>query len=574
MQEALTTSPQELPVISWKTRLLDICLLVVGLSFIIGLFGYLRPLARPDALAFLETAREMLVNHDWVTPTLNNAITLDYPPLFFWLTALNFKLFGYSLFAARLWPAIFGIIGVVNLYLFGSWWAGRRMGYACALIATSSMLWLTLMTAAAPYIMGSVLLTISLCSIFAAGLTASASHRGWLATLFWTCCGLNTLLLGTAGLVLPLLIAIIHFTVMSNKEGLKSLVSPRGIFIFAILTLPWYFLAAQNNPGFLSFFFYKAVWLDYLAHFHHGLQFLLIIFFATFAALLPWSVLANMGFWACLARSWDARFDKPLGTFLIIWVIVTTVYLIGIAPLSLFWVALLTPALSIALSKALYRWWSTTDQPLFKASRGLLILFIVLLTAFFCLMSRYTSNLAIGFITSPETAKLLVILYVIFLAGGIAAYFTLKRREGLKDTAIVFFCLGLVGTITFVSALPRLRADSMQSIIQYIQTHQKADDVVANYQHYYPEVAFSLQKAPIVMVDSMDMPTYARLNQNTGTWMVTAPFFWQTLQKNGRHVFLIAPASAMSGLAETITANHLNLVAGANGVVLLTNAES
>ena len=50
------------------------------------------------------------------------------PPLYFWLTALTYKLIGVSEFAARLWPAIFGFGVVVLTFVLGvrlrSWVVG------------------------------------------------------------------------------------------------------------------------------------------------------------------------------------------------------------------------------------------------------------------------------------------------------------------------------------------------------------------------------------------------------------------------------------------------------------------
>lgn len=570
MQEALATTRPARTISSWKTRLLDISLLIIGLVLITLIFGYLRPLARPDAIPMLETAREMLANHNWITPTLNNAIQLEYPPLFYWLTAISFKLFGYTLFAARLWPAIFGIIGVSTLYLFGDWFEGRRMGWACALIATSSMLFLTLMTAASPYLMGSVLLTVGLCSMFVASLSNSASNRAWLATLFWVACALNSLLLGLAGVLLPLLIAVIYFLIMRNNIALKSLFSPRGIAIFLLMVLPWYIIVAKHTPGFLHYFFYESIRLNYLSHFHKGLETFMLILFSAFVALAPWSLLGNLGYWASRATAWDDRFDRPLGTLILVWVSITFIYLIGLAPSSLFWISLLTPAFVLAFAKAVHRWWDVPDHRLFKESRSLLVIMLMLLTAFFCLISRFSSGISFGFATDSYTEKLIWAIYALFLIGGIAAYYALKSEKGLKATAMVFFFTGLIGTIALVSLLPKLRQDSIQPIISYIQTHEQAGDVVANYQQYYPELSFTTHKSPVIMVDWNAVPAYASINQNTISWVVDSGFFWQTMQKNGRKVYFIAPVSSLPALVDTIKKNHLKVVVKTGQTVLLT----
>ncbi|NNM60451.1 MAG: hypothetical protein HKM04_11645 [Legionellales bacterium] len=573
LSAAPVTDEQIPPIVPWKTQLCDIAILIVGLIIIECLFGYFRPLARPDSISSLETAREILFNHNWITLTLNNAIAFDSPPLFYWLTALSFKVFGYSLFAARFWPGIFGMIGVISLYLFGTWFAGRRMGLACALIATTSMLPLTLMTAASPYIMGSVFITIGLCSIYAAGQTAPSTKRTWLVALFWFTCGLNTLLLGIAGLLLPLTIAIVFFWVMTDTITLKALIfSPKGIFFFLIVTIPWYVVVAQHNPHFLYYFFYQSILLSYLIHFHNALESFLLVIFGLFAAMLPWSLIGNMGYWACRPLDWNSRFEKPLGMFLLVWIFFTSIYLIGIAPTQLFWIGLLTPAFSIALAKALHRWWSTTDKGLFSASKSLIILCLVVLAALFCLLTSHSGDFSLGFVPSLAEEIWLWVVFSIFVIGGVCSYFALKRQDGLKITTWIFLLLGLIGTITFVSALPRLRQDSMQPIVQYIQTHQKKDDVIASYHQYYSEIGFSMQKSPLVVVDWLSPPMYASLYQNLSSWVVTSAFFWQTINQNGRNVYFVVAKSDMSSLSGVIQDNHLRSVAENGQVVLLTNA--
>lgn len=573
MQEAPNITTIEIPLVSWKTQVYDLILLVVGFTIILTLFGYLRPLARPDALSFLETAREMLASHGWVTPTLNNVIQLDYPPLFYWLTAFSFKVFGYTLFAARFWPAVFGILGLITLYLFGGWFAGRRMAWLCAMVAGSSMLYLTLMTAGAPYIIGSVLFTISLCSIFVAGLTSADTRRMWLVVLFWVSCGANTLLLGIAGLFLPLIIVVVYSLIMSTELEIRELLSPKGIFLFLVMTLPWYYLVQKQNPNFLTFFFYDSLRINYLAHFHHPLEKLLWVVFGAFAALSPWAVLTNLGYWACKPTSWATRFERPLGIFILVWLIVTAIYLIGIAPIgvgSLFWIGILTPALSLAIAKGLNRWWDGTDHDLFKASRGLLVIVVVLLTAFFCLVSKYSNNIDMGFYTTSASEHLLWLIYALFLISGVVAYFTLKSENGIKATAWAFMVIGLVTTIAFVSILPRLRDDSMQPITQYIATHQKPGDVIAEYKQYYPEVSFALQKEPVIVIGWTDMPAYGALYQSTQNWIVGSLFFWQTMQQNGRNIYLIVPKTALPEMQDTIQQQHLKSVVETDQAVLFT----
>jgi 4-amino-4-deoxy-L-arabinose transferase-like glycosyltransferase len=67
-----------------------------------------------DEAIYAQVAKELAFSDTWMTLTWGGAPFLHKPPLYFWLTALTYKLIGVSEFSARLWPAIFGF-GVVGL---------------------------------------------------------------------------------------------------------------------------------------------------------------------------------------------------------------------------------------------------------------------------------------------------------------------------------------------------------------------------------------------------------------------------------------------------------------------------
>src|SRR4051812_9931819 len=67
-----------------------------------------------------ERAREILVFHDWVTIHLNYQPDFAKPPLYYWLTALLYQSIGVNEFAARLWAALFGILGLYAVYRLGT----------------------------------------------------------------------------------------------------------------------------------------------------------------------------------------------------------------------------------------------------------------------------------------------------------------------------------------------------------------------------------------------------------------------------------------------------------------------
>ena len=92
----------------------------------------------PDEGRYAEIAREMLVLKDWLIPHLNLLPYLEKPPLVYWLTALGFKVFGYTEAAARLPSAVDALGGVFLAYGLGRAMWGPGPGVLGALVLAST----------------------------------------------------------------------------------------------------------------------------------------------------------------------------------------------------------------------------------------------------------------------------------------------------------------------------------------------------------------------------------------------------------------------------------------------------
>jgi len=81
-----------------------------------------------DEAIYAQVAKEMFRSGTWMTLTWNGAPFFHKPPLYFWLTALTYKIIGVNELAARLWPATFGFGVVVLTFILGvrlrSWFVG------------------------------------------------------------------------------------------------------------------------------------------------------------------------------------------------------------------------------------------------------------------------------------------------------------------------------------------------------------------------------------------------------------------------------------------------------------------
>ena len=92
----------------------------------------------PDEGRYAEIAREFFVRGDWLIPHLNLLPYLEKPPLVYWLTALGFKVLGYTEVAARLPSAVSALAGVFLAYGLGRALWGPGPGVLGALVLATT----------------------------------------------------------------------------------------------------------------------------------------------------------------------------------------------------------------------------------------------------------------------------------------------------------------------------------------------------------------------------------------------------------------------------------------------------
>ena len=83
-------------------------------------FGQI-PFIGPDEARYAQVAREMLLRGDLITPTLGGHPWFEKPALLYWMMIGSFSLFGVSEWAARLGPAVSGLLTSAAVY-----WVGKR----------------------------------------------------------------------------------------------------------------------------------------------------------------------------------------------------------------------------------------------------------------------------------------------------------------------------------------------------------------------------------------------------------------------------------------------------------------
>jgi 4-amino-4-deoxy-L-arabinose transferase-like glycosyltransferase len=264
---------------------------VAGLIFFFHLGAY--GLWDPDESRYGEIAREMLAMRDFIVPHLNYVAYVEKPPLLYWLTALSFRIFGLSEFAARLTPALSAMLGVIATFIFAARAMGRRRAVMAAAILATAPLYAVMAQVLTTDMLLSALLTVAIFALF-----LHFKEGGVWCWIAYVAIGLATLTKGPVAIALPALSMLVF---LWREGALKNSIRrfhaiAGGAIIFAIAA-PWFIAVSIREPGFFDFYFIgEHVRRIFDSSFSHGEPFYFYIV-PIVAGLLPWSLLVPFLTW-------------------------------------------------------------------------------------------------------------------------------------------------------------------------------------------------------------------------------------------------------------------------------------
>lgn len=295
-------------------------LLLFGFLFLHGLGN--APLIDPDEGRYAEIPREMLVQADFITPTLNYVKYFEKPPLLYWANAASLHLLGQTEFAARLPSTLSGLFTVLLTYLAGRRLFNRQVANMSALILGSCAAFMI----QSRIILTDMLLTFCLTAALFSFILAARSKGGGgknLYRIFFIFCGLAVLTKGLIGIVLPAGIIFWYLLLDRRWELLAKIPWVSGLLLFLLITVPWFALVSIINPEFPHFFFIHEHFQRYTTEVHSRSQpfwFFLPILLLT---MLPWSFFLPGSFGRALR---ERHQDKGLMLYLLLWPLVIILF--------------------------------------------------------------------------------------------------------------------------------------------------------------------------------------------------------------------------------------------------------
>ena len=217
-------------------------LLAIILFFRLGA----TPIYILDEAKNAECAREMLTNGNNIIPTFNGELRTDKPPLHYFFMMGAYKFFGQTAFAARFFSAVMGLLTVLITYLYSKKFLNAIVGFCAALVlgCSTHVLFEFRLAVPDPYLIFFVTLGIF-------------SGFSWLQTnkssdLYLTAAALAfaTLAKGPVAIALPALCFLVW--IAFKKKYWSQLFSWPvlvGVFLYAVIALPWYYAVYKATNG-------------------------------------------------------------------------------------------------------------------------------------------------------------------------------------------------------------------------------------------------------------------------------------------------------------------------------------
>jgi 4-amino-4-deoxy-L-arabinose transferase-like glycosyltransferase len=295
-------------------------LALISLGTILFRLGSL-PLTGADEPRYTRIAEEMYQRGNWVTPVLEGLPWLEKPPLYYWITIPFIALLGNGETAARLGPALSGVLAAVAIFWVGAKLWNRTAGLMGASILLTGVGFTAFARGASTDMPMTACLTVALSILMAA---AVQSHLAfWKTALAYGFLGLAVLGKGPVAIVLSVGICLVYWFFDERGGSFRKWWVLAGLAVIMAVSAPWFWLAfRENGYSFVSIFFINHNLARYVSDIHHHTQpfyyylpILLGLFFpwtGWLALLISNSLSSTIRNW----RSWDSR-----TLFLVSWIV-------------------------------------------------------------------------------------------------------------------------------------------------------------------------------------------------------------------------------------------------------------
>lgn len=418
-------------------------------------------------------SRLMIEQGNWLTPHAPDELTLNKPPLTYWLIGGSYKLFGVNYGTARLPSVLAALLVLAIVYSIAMRLNGKRTGVISVAMLASSLLFLSFARMAMSDMLLTLCVTASLAS-FVFTLSELGTFSRGSVLLGYVALALGVLAKGPVAIVLVAAPIVLEMLLRRNRPDLRKLRLFPGSLLFLLIAAPYFLIVyAKAGAGPLRFFFIGENLQRFTGHVYGAsgrpVWYECVAFFSDFA---PWSIMVFVALWF----NWRERANNRSPTRLVhLWFVVTIVlfslssfkldyYLLPAMP-----AAALIIAPMIANAEALSRF----AQRLVKA---ILVLCAVMLVAVAVLSLNAAAVLSV---VTP--LRFLPIVLALAGLGVMIVYLRSRQTWWLAFVLTATICGAFLATDwvllpAFVQYLPALRLATAMPFGSVLYTSRSASD--------------------------------------------------------------------------------------------------
>ncbi|MDD5476621.1 MAG: glycosyltransferase family 39 protein [Candidatus Omnitrophica bacterium] len=472
-------------------------IILAVLSYFCFMFGNgLLSLTIPDEVFYAQTAKEMARQHSWMTPYLFGQPQFEKPVFLYWLLRLGFMIFGINSFAARFFPALFGMIGVIAVYLLGRiGFKDPQKSFVSAILLMTCGLYIGLARTVFTDLIFSVFILLSLLSFYWG--YSFKNRKGPGILLFFVFAALATLTKGPLGLLIPFLSATLFLLIKKDLNFLLNRYLLWGLLLFGLISLPWYILMFKlYGNTFVHEFFYNDHFRRIIEAEHPGNDTWYFYPLAMAGCIFPWSVFFIFSLF--FLPQYLKQRDNHFYVFLVCWISAVLVifqsahsklvsYIFPVfAALALFTVNFIMDLIS-QKKRLIY----------FILSLNLLTVFLI--PAALIIISIWFKHYLSPYLLAQPVINFFVF---VFLAFGLVLSFLVARKKLLKS----IYCLTLFVPI-MVYLVPFVRHNiqpylSPKESCEYLLKNYKIDNAILSSKFFARGVKYYMDKEVAVI----DMP--------------------------------------------------------------------
>ncbi len=445
-------------------------LLLIILSYFCFMFGNgLVSLTIPDEVFYTQTAKEMLKVHSWMTPYLFGQPQFEKPIFLYWLLKVAFMIFGSTSFAARFFPALFAMFGVLATYFLGLWgFKSEKKAFISALVLMTSGLYVGLGRTVFTDLIFSVFILLSLASFYWG--YSFEKRKGPGILLFFVFSALAVLSKGPLGLAIPFLSVAIFLFIKKDIKFLLNRYLGWGVLIFSVIALPWYILMMKlYGNTFIHEFFYNDHFRRIIEAEHAMNDRWYFYLFSMVGCIFPWSIFLVISL--VFLPKYLKQKDNSFYTFLICLIAAVFVIFQSAHSKLVSYIFPLFPALALLTGGFITDCLAQKEKSYLIFRPLLAYLFVILLIPIaLIIISIWYGHYLTAYLSSGATVLIMAIIFIIF---GFAMLFFILKRKLLKS----IYCLALFVPL-MIYLLPLLRGD----IEPYLSTKASCEFLLKNYQ--------------------------------------------------------------------------------------------